>query len=122
MQIISFLAFGSLFVLAHGHPAHDDQVPLDYVKFPFQPIYRGRNGEGKLPSFSWKYRPHPSSVTGDAIFSGITTFAKLPWVQCLTRDREIPFDIAFIGAPFVSSFSNRVEGVILSQPFAGHWD
>ena len=44
----------------------------------------------------------PPSVTADAIFSGITTFARLPWVQCLTRERNIPFDIAFIGAPFVS--------------------
>ena len=44
----------------------------------------------------------PSSVTADAIFSGITTFARLPWVQCLTRERNIPFDIAFIGVPFVS--------------------
>jgi agmatinase len=51
MQIISFLAFGSLFAQARGHAGHDDQVPLDYVKFPFQPIYRGRNGEGELPSY-----------------------------------------------------------------------
>jgi len=41
------------------------------------------------------------SVTADAIFSGITTFAKLPWVQCLTKEKDVPFDIAFIGAPFV---------------------
>ena len=51
MQIISFvLAFGCLFALARGHPGHEDQLPLNYVKFPLQPIYRGRNGEGKLPS------------------------------------------------------------------------
>ena len=107
MEIISFLAFGSLFVLAHGHPVYGDQLPLDYVKFPFQSIYRSGNGEGELPSPLWKYRPYYSSVTGDSIFSGITTFAKLPWVQCLTRDRETPFDIAFIGAPFVSPLSIR---------------
>lgn len=41
-------------------------------------------------------------VTADAVFSGITTFAKLPWVQCLTREEHIPIDIAFLGAPFVS--------------------
>jgi len=41
-------------------------------------------------------------VTADAIFSGITTFAKLPWVQCLTKEKDVPFDIAFLGAPFVS--------------------
>ena len=42
-------------------------------------------------------------VTADAIFSGITTFAKLPWVKCLTKEKDVPFDIAFLGAPFVSS-------------------
>jgi hypothetical protein len=41
-------------------------------------------------------------VTADSIFSGITTFAKLPWVQCLGKDKDTAFDIAFIGAPFVS--------------------
>ena len=40
-------------------------------------------------------------MTADSIFSGITTFAKLPWVQCLTKDKGEPFDIAFLGAPFV---------------------
>ena len=50
-----------------------------------------------------------SSVTADAIFSGITTFARLPWVQCLTRESNIPFDIAFIGAPFVSPSISKHE-------------
>lgn len=40
-------------------------------------------------------------MTADSIFSGITTFAKLPWVQCLGKDRDTTFDIAFVGAPFV---------------------
>ena len=40
-------------------------------------------------------------MTADSIFSGITTFAKLPWVQCLGKERDTTFDIAFIGAPFV---------------------
>ncbi|KAJ7230535.1 agmatinase [Mycena pura] len=93
------LSLSSLFPLillatlasAHDHHELEDQMPLDYVRFPFEPIYRGRNGE----------------VTADAIFSGITTFAKLPWVQCLTRESHIPFDIAFIGAPFDTATSYR---------------
>jgi agmatinase len=90
-------------VVAHGHHVHEDQVPLDYVRFPFEPIYRGSGGEGEYASIS-VYHTKQSSfilVTADAVFSGITTFAKLPWVQCLTRERHVPFDIAFIGAPFV---------------------
>jgi agmatinase len=46
-------------------------------------------------------------VTADSIFSGITTFAKLPWVQCLTKDKDQSFDIAFLGAPFVCQEQSR---------------
>jgi agmatinase len=47
-------------------------------------------------------------VTADSIFSGITTFAKLPWVQCLSnKGASEDFDIAFIGAPFDTGTSYR---------------
>jgi len=85
-----FLAVTAILTGAHEHPDHD-QMPLDYVRFPFEPPYRGQNGE----------------VTADAIFSGITTFAKLPWVQCLTSQSHVPFDIAFLGAPFDTGTSYR---------------
>ncbi|KAF7798086.1 hypothetical protein EIP86_009300 [Pleurotus ostreatoroseus] len=49
----------------------------------------------------------PIKVTADSVFSGITTFAKLPWVQCLGKDKEVPFDVAFIGAPFDTGTSYR---------------
>ncbi|KAL4265738.1 arginase family protein [Pleurotus pulmonarius] len=78
-------------VLAHDGHDHGTQIPLDYVKFPLEGAYHTRTGE----------------VTADAIFAGITTFAKLPYVQCLTRDRDVPFDIAFIGAPFDTGTSYR---------------
>ncbi|KAF9497824.1 agmatinase [Pleurotus eryngii] len=78
-------------VLAHDGHVHETQIPLDYVKFPLEGAYHTRTGE----------------VTADAIFAGITTFAKLPYVQCLTRDRDVPFDIAFIGAPFDTGTSYR---------------
>jgi len=90
LQILSTFTLLSSLVgaRAHDHCEHD-QVPLDYVKFP-QPTYR-----------------HFGEVTADAIFSGITTFARLPWVQCLTTEQHIPFDIAFIGAPFDTGTSYR---------------
>lgn len=47
------------------------------------------------------------TVTADSIFSGITTFARLPWVQCLSKQSEETFDIAFIGAPFDTGTSYR---------------
>ncbi|KAF8997840.1 agmatinase [Cyathus striatus] len=89
MNLLIILSAISSALLALGHE-HHDQIPLDYVKFP-QPIYRGWNGE----------------VTADAVFSGITTFAKLPWVQCLTKEHDVPFDIAFLGAPFDTGTSYR---------------
>ncbi|KAG1857343.1 arginase family-domain-containing protein [Suillus subalutaceus] len=75
--------------LAHDHH-HEDQIPLNYVKYPYQAVY-----------------PGDDEVTADSIFSGITTFAKLPWVQCLGKDRDTTFDIAFIGAPFDTGTSYR---------------
>ncbi|KAF7333833.1 Agmatinase [Mycena venus] len=87
MQLSALFSFVLLAtsVCANDHPhEHEDQMPLDYVRFPNEAIYHGINGE----------------ITADSIFSRITTFAKLPWVQCLTRENYIPFDIAFIGAPY----------------------
>lgn len=105
-NLLSIVSLTVLFLSAVAHDHHvENQIPLDYVKFPYQAVYQGGGGEGRgllsicLPSYS----PQTFySVTADAIFSGITTFAKLPWVQCLTREKDVPFDIAFIGAPFVS--------------------
>ncbi|THU97693.1 agmatinase [Dendrothele bispora CBS 962.96] len=94
MKFSSFLLLCTAVVTsassAHNHE-HADQVPLDFARFPTEPLYRGADGE----------------VTADAIFSGITTFSKLPWVQCLTREQDVPFDIAFLGAPFDTGTSYR---------------
>ncbi|KZT60988.1 agmatinase [Calocera cornea HHB12733] len=73
----------------HHHDELEDQMPLGYVKFPYQATYPGDN-----------------EVTADSIFSGITTFARLPWSQCLT-DKNADFDIAFLGAPFDTGTSYR---------------
>ncbi|KAI9510160.1 agmatinase [Russula earlei] len=88
-RLLLALSLGTFRVL--GHDGHDEtQMPLDYVRFPYQAMYPGDN-----------------SVTADSIFSGITTFARLPWVQCLTREKDVPFDIAFLGAPFDTGTSYR---------------
>ncbi|KAF9465958.1 hypothetical protein BDZ94DRAFT_1343518 [Collybia nuda] len=91
--LLSALCLFSLptLVRPHDHEGRGDQVPLDYVRFPLEPLNRYIKDE----------------VTADATFSGITTFAKLPWVQCLTREEHIPIDIAFLGAPFDTGTSYR---------------
>ena len=51
-----------------------------------------------------------SKVTADSVFSGITTFAHLPWQQCLkpsSKSGKTPFDIAILGAPYDTSTSYR---------------
>ena len=110
MQLLLTTVFAAVVLLGNAHELDHDQVPLGYVRFPMESTYRTRNGEGMqsipklhLPELTFEI----STVTADAIFSGITTFAKLPWVQCLTRESTIPFDIAFIGAPFVRNSSRQ---------------
>lgn len=101
----SVVATSTVFA-SHEHCDHDhaDQMPLDYVKFPYeQPLYRTSSGEGKYLSDTLPLvLNYLSQVTADAIFSGITTFAHLSWLQCLSRQQDVPVDIAFLGAPFVS--------------------
>ncbi|KAF9529010.1 agmatinase [Crepidotus variabilis] len=87
---LTFITYLASTINAHEIDNDREQMPLGYIKFP-EPVFQGFNNE----------------VTADAIFSGITTFAKLPWVQCLTGDRATPFDIAFIGAPFDTGTSYR---------------
>lgn len=35
-------------------------------------------------------------VQADSVFSGISTFGRLPYVQCLSQS-DVKFDLAFIG-------------------------
>ncbi|TFK90744.1 agmatinase [Polyporus arcularius HHB13444] len=88
--VVAVVIAATAAVHAHGEHDHDMQMPLDYVKFPYQAVYPGDN-----------------EVTADSVFSGIATFAKLPWVQCLGKDKTVPFDIAFLGAPFDTGTSYR---------------
>lgn len=83
------------------HERHaTEQVPVGFYGFPYQAAYSD-------DFFA-------DEVTAYSTFSGITTFAKLPWVECLTKDRDTPFDIAFLGAPFVSMIHDHMYEVLYS--------
>ncbi|EJD02299.1 agmatinase [Fomitiporia mediterranea MF3/22] len=87
------LVVAALLVVVKSHESHDDdQMPMSYVKYPYQASTLSLTGE---------------LVTADSIFSGITTFARLPWVQCFGSGKDVPFDIAFLGAPFDTGTSYR---------------
>ena len=46
------------------------------------------------------------SSQADSVFSGISTFGRLPYLPCLSH-KDITYDIAFIGAPFDTGTSYR---------------
>ena len=46
-------------------------------------------------------KTHEPDLLGDTLFSGLTTYANLPYVPCMSNDSSVEnFDIAFLGAPF----------------------
>ncbi|RPA95522.1 Arginase/deacetylase [Choiromyces venosus 120613-1] len=50
--------------------------------------------------------PGDGGTQADSVFSGISTFGRIPYFPCLSSDEE-KFDIAFLGAPFDTGTSYR---------------
>lgn len=50
--------------------------------------------------------PGDGGIQADSVFSGISTFGRIPYHPCLASDEE-KYDIAFIGAPFDTGTSYR---------------
>ncbi|RAL14319.1 agmatinase [Aspergillus homomorphus CBS 101889] len=49
---------------------------------------------------------HPIDIVTGSQFSGLTTFANLPYANCIA-DEDTKFDIAFLGAPFDTAVTGR---------------
>ncbi|KAF9739075.1 hypothetical protein PMIN06_005322 [Paraphaeosphaeria minitans] len=75
-------------VAAHG--VHEDQSPI----------------LGPHQSLWYNTLPGDGGRQADSVFSGISTFGRLPYVQCLSQ-RDVKYDLAFIGAPFDIGTSYR---------------
>ncbi|KAG9185498.1 putative agmatinase 1 [Alternaria panax] len=75
-------------VVAHGDHGHD-QEPL----------------AGPHEGLWYNTLPGDGGTQADSIFSGISTFGRLPYHPCLSSNTK--FDIAFIGAPFDTGTSYR---------------
>ncbi|KAF7552122.1 hypothetical protein G7Z17_g4558 [Cylindrodendrum hubeiense] len=86
----TFLALGWAAVVA-AHAGHDDQEPFS---------------SGPHPSLWYNALPGDGGTQADSVFSGISTFARLPYLPCLSHS-DIKYDIAFIGAPFDTGTSYR---------------
>ncbi|KAI1658187.1 Arginase/deacetylase [Daldinia decipiens] len=85
----------ALFVLnslafAAAHGTHDDQKTLS----------------GPHQSLWYNVLPGDGGTQADSVFSGISTFGRLPYQACLGHE-EIDYDLAFIGAPFDTGTSYR---------------
>jgi agmatinase len=50
--------------------------------------------------------PGDGGTQADSVFSGISTFGRLPYFPCLSSEAE-RYDIAFLGAPFDTGTSYR---------------
>ncbi|KAL8917421.1 MAG: hypothetical protein Q9172_005860 [Xanthocarpia lactea] len=88
--IISALCFTAI-VLAHND--HSAQSP---IQGPHQSLWYK----------AFNTIPGDGGTQADSVFSGISTFGRLPYFPCLASDDE-QYDIAFIGAPFDTGTSYR---------------
>ncbi|KAI0012592.1 agmatinase 1 [Xylariaceae sp. FL0662B] len=76
--------------VAAGHDGHSDQKSLS----------------GPHQSLWYNTLPGDGGTQADSVFSGISTFGRLPYLPCLSiADAE--YDLAFIGAPFDTGTSYR---------------
>jgi agmatinase len=63
-------------------------------------------GEGQ--SYQTPVGEKDDVLQGNAKYAGLTTFANLPWVHCLSESEDIEaYDIAFLGAPFDTGTTAR---------------
>ena len=89
---IPLLALTAL-VAAHGD--HDQTT----IEGPHKSLwYNTLPGDGGTQVSSSQTIPHAdlTIVQADSVFSGISTFGRLPYFPCLASDAE-KYDIAFIG-------------------------
>ncbi|KAK8124208.1 agmatinase 1 [Apiospora kogelbergensis] len=84
----TILALGCV-ALASAHGNHD-QKPLS----------------GPHKSLWYNNLPGDGGKQADSVFSGISTFGRLPYYPCLGQE-DVEYDIAFIGAPFDTGTSYR---------------
>jgi agmatinase len=65
-----------------------------------------KNMEGPHKSLWYNRLPGDGGTQADSVFSGISTFGRLPYQPCLSM-QDVQYDIAFIGAPFDTGTSYR---------------
>ncbi|KID98767.1 agmatinase, partial [Metarhizium majus ARSEF 297] len=84
----AILVFGWV-TIAAAHAGHEQKS----LAGPHQPLW-------------YNTLPGDGGTQADSVFSGISTFGRLPYEPCL-KNRDAKYDIAFIGAPFDTGTSYR---------------
>ncbi|KZZ95335.1 Ureohydrolase [Moelleriella libera RCEF 2490] len=69
-------------------------------------VHEQKSMAGPLQSLWYNRLPGDGGTQADSVFSGISTFGRLPYQPCLSH-RDAKYDIAFIGAPFDTGTSYR---------------
>ncbi|KAK4464007.1 arginase family-domain-containing protein [Cladorrhinum samala] len=91
MAVRNLLALSLAATAVSAHGSHDDHQ---------------KSMSGPHQSLWYNTLPGDGGTQADAVFSGISTFGRLPYLPCLSH-RDINYDIAFIGAPFDTGTSYR---------------
>ncbi|KAI9055144.1 hypothetical protein LZ554_000108 [Drepanopeziza brunnea f. sp. 'monogermtubi'] len=86
----AILSVATLATIAIAHGDHANQIPI----------------AGPHKALWYNTLPGDGGTQADSVFSGISTFGRLPYFPCLASD-EVKYDIAFIGAPFDTGTSYR---------------
>ena len=63
------------------------------------------------------------TIKADSVFSGISTFGRLPYFPCLASD-DVKYDIAFIGAYYTVDYLLRILSRAFDFSVSGqisHW-
>ncbi|KAE9378177.1 Arginase/deacetylase [Stipitochalara longipes BDJ] len=89
-MLTSILTVAFLATTAIAHGDHEHQVPI----------------QGPHKALWYNTLPGDGGTQADSVFSGISTFGRLPYYPCLASD-DVKYDIAFIGAPFDTGTSYR---------------
>jgi agmatinase len=103
MSMLTFLGAALLLQILKPSAATGREIVFPPVAAVQHPRFKdGIQGQYRLLT------PADDAVSEFEKFQGLTTFANLPWVHCLSSQDDIgKYDIAFLGAPFDTTTTGR---------------
>jgi agmatinase len=103
MTIVTFFRALVVALLVSAAPVRGEQTPLGPKGAESEPDYSQLFSTGaQLPGGQYA----PQKWTRES-WTGLTTFARAPPLRCWGAEKDVPFDVAVIGAPFDTATSYR---------------